>query len=155
MNNLKRIVVTRHPGLVEWLLQEQVMTSRDTVIDHVDNPDQIRGCHVIGILPPQLAQHAHLITVVNLRIPQKIRGVELNAEQVRECLPDGESPLFSYAILPLHKLKRIERQADMDAGRAGAGHQMLGWSPTTDDKLRVDDGSDDAPKEPAQIDRQA
>ena len=76
------IIVTRHRGLVEYLIQQGVPADTP-VIEHA-TPEAIRGKRVIGVLPMHLAVHAALVIEVPMDIPAELRGVELTAEQTAQ-----------------------------------------------------------------------
>lgn len=80
---MKPIVVTRHAALIE-LLKEREMIDDSTEIVASCTPDQIRGRHVIGILPLHLAVFAESVTVVQIDAPPELRGRELDLEQTRK-----------------------------------------------------------------------
>ena len=77
------IIVTRHPALVDYLIAEGIADPDTPVIAHAC-PDDIRGRHVIGVLPLHLAAEAASVTEVPLSLPPELRGVELSEEQVRK-----------------------------------------------------------------------
>ncbi len=78
------VVVTRHKGLVTYLIEERLVSTDVEVLDHVDHPSQIKGKNVIGILPLSLAIHANTVMDIPLNIPKEMRGKELSAEEVRQ-----------------------------------------------------------------------
>lgn len=85
MPNCKWIVVTRHSALIEYIKQEKIIWHGNfEVITHVENPEQIEGCNVVGILPPHLAMWADCVKNIPLNIPVELRGVELTLDQVRQ-----------------------------------------------------------------------
>lgn len=78
------LVVTRHPALVELLLERGLIKKGDfTLISHA-TPEDVAGKDVIGVLPMALAALANTITEVPLMVPQELRGQELTLDQVRE-----------------------------------------------------------------------
>jgi putative CRISPR-associated protein (TIGR02620 family) len=79
----EKVVVTRHPALVEHLVEEGIVNEDTPVLIHA-SADDIAGKHVIGILPLHLAALAESVTVVPLSVPPELRGTELSVEQVRE-----------------------------------------------------------------------
>ena len=89
----EKIVVTRHPGLVEFLVSRGVVGADVQVIEHA-TADQVRGKHVFGVLPLHLAREAACVTEIPLNIPQELRGKELSVEQVRQFA--GEP--WTYAV---------------------------------------------------------
>ena len=78
------VVVTRHPALVEYLIESEVINEEAPVITGNANISDIEGRHVIGILPLRLAAYAASITEVSLDIPFDQRGKELTIDQIRE-----------------------------------------------------------------------
>jgi hypothetical protein len=80
---METIVVTRHATLVEHLVQVGLVPPGTKVISHASE-EAVRGKHVVGILPLQLAALAGRVTVVPMRVPPELRGQELTLEQVRE-----------------------------------------------------------------------
>jgi hypothetical protein len=77
------LVVTRHPGLVEFLMERGLCTPEVTVIPHA-SPEDVRGKHVCGVLPHSLSCLCESFTEVPLALPLELRGVELSLEQVRQ-----------------------------------------------------------------------
>lgn len=78
------IVVTRHRGLVELLREMGIIDERAVIIEHVTDPEQVRGRHVIGVLPMHLAAVTASITEVPLALSQADRGVELTVDRLRQ-----------------------------------------------------------------------
>ena len=76
------VIVTRHNGLVQYLLEIGLADSSTQVISHA-SPDAIRGKHVCGVLPHSLSCLCESFTEVPLKLPAELRGVELTLEQVR------------------------------------------------------------------------
>ena len=76
------IVVTRHKSLVEYLRQEGIIDDNCTVIEHA-SPAEVRGQHVVGVVPLRLAALAASVTEIPLDIPAELRGTELGIEDIR------------------------------------------------------------------------
>lgn len=76
------LVVTRHPGLVEVLKDFGLCDQTTKVIDHA-TIDDVKGKHVIGVLPLSLARYTRTLTEITLTLPPELRGKELTAEEVR------------------------------------------------------------------------
>jgi putative CRISPR-associated protein (TIGR02620 family) len=76
------VVVTRHLGLVEYLIELGLCSSSAQVISHATVED-VKGKHVIGVLPLSLAVVAESVTEVPMSIPAELRGQELTLEQMR------------------------------------------------------------------------
>ena len=77
------VIVTRHKALVEYLVNKGIVSKDSQVISHATASD-IRGKHVIGVLPMHMAALARTITEIPLDIPAEMRGKELSLEQVKE-----------------------------------------------------------------------
>jgi putative CRISPR-associated protein (TIGR02620 family) len=82
------LVVTRHSALVELLLERRIIGPGSRfdgfeVISHVENPEQIRGKDIIGVLPLSLAAFCSSVTEVSMTVPPEMRGKELSLEQMR------------------------------------------------------------------------
>jgi len=84
---LEPVIVTRHEALTEYLVEMSIAPAGAEVIPHA-GADDVRGRHVIGVLPLHLAALTASLTVVPLDIPREMRGVELTLEQVREMAGD-------------------------------------------------------------------
>ena len=85
MSNI--IVVTRHKGLVDYLLAEGMITRGTKVVSHASEED-VRGKDVIGVLPLHLAAQAASVTEVPLALTPEMRGVELAEPDVRRVAGD-------------------------------------------------------------------
>lgn len=90
----KPLIVTRHKGLVEVLCEDFGLTDIE-VITHA-SIDDVRDRNVIGILPIELAAFCETITVLSLNLPPELRGVELNADQVREYMGELNTYTVNY-----------------------------------------------------------
>ena len=82
---MKKVVVTRHLALVRVMIEEGVIGVDVPAIEHATAED-VRGCHVFGVLPLTLAALADRVTVPDLRVPAELRGKELNEAEVRAHL---------------------------------------------------------------------
>jgi len=80
---METIVVTRHEALVKYLREIGLIDENTPVIAHA-TPEQVRGKHVIGVLPLHLAALVAQVTEVPLRVPPELRGQELTLEQIRK-----------------------------------------------------------------------
>lgn len=76
------LIITRHPGLLEFLLQEGVLVGSVPVLAHAKAED-LRGKVVIGVLPLHLAAEADLVIEAQLDLTPEMRGKELSADEVR------------------------------------------------------------------------
>jgi len=77
------LIVTRHPGLVEYLRELGLVAEGVEVIDHA-TPEKVAGRHVCGVLPHSLSCLTASFTEVPLTLPAELRGKELSLEQVRK-----------------------------------------------------------------------
>ena len=76
------IVVTRHPALVELLRERGLISGEWELLSHC-TPEQVRGRHVIGVLPLSLAAVAERVTEIPLDLTPELRGVELDLPTLR------------------------------------------------------------------------
>ena len=79
---MKKIVVTRHRALVEYLKELGLTDDNTEVISHA-NIEDVKGKHVIGVLPLWLSCHASKITEIQIRIPKEKRGKDLSLEDIK------------------------------------------------------------------------
>lgn len=86
MNKITTII-TRHPGLVQYLQEIGLADSKTEVLAHA-TPENVRGEHVCGVLPHSLSCLAASFTEVPLTLPAELRGAELTLEQVRQYAGD-------------------------------------------------------------------
>lgn len=77
------IVVTRHKALLELLRERGLIDDTAFVVEHA-TADDVRGRHVIGILPLHLAAIASTVTTIPMDVPRELRGQELTLDQTRE-----------------------------------------------------------------------
>lgn len=80
--------ITRHPGAVQWAMQQQL--DYDVHLEHLDHSIDLQANDiVIGTLPINMVyllnqkgvRYIHL----SLDIPQHLRGVELDVTQLKQC----------------------------------------------------------------------
>lgn len=82
MKEARLIIVTRHPGAVEWIRRQGL---EGEVIPHATS-EQIRGRVVIGNLPLYLAAEADVVGSIDLpNLPPELRGQDLTPEQMDEA----------------------------------------------------------------------
>jgi len=77
------LVVTRHPGLVEYLRELGLVGDDVEIIDHA-TPEKVAGRHVCGVLPHSLSCLTASFTEVPLRLTPELRGKELDLETLRK-----------------------------------------------------------------------
>ena len=80
---MQRVIVTRHPALVEYLAEIGLVVEKTPVLAHVRVED-VRGKHVIGVLPLHLAAEAARVTEIPVRLTPADRGKELDISRLRE-----------------------------------------------------------------------
>jgi hypothetical protein len=78
-----RIIVTRHPALVEVLRED--FDIEGEAHEHA-TAELVRDRAVIGVLPLHLAALAFSVTAVDLDLPPELRGKELTVDEVRRHL---------------------------------------------------------------------
>lgn len=76
------VVVTRHQVLVQHLQEQGLVSENCIVLEHV-TADDVKGKHVIGVLPLNLAAAAKMVTEIPITIPADRRGQELTLDEVR------------------------------------------------------------------------
>ena len=82
------VVITRHPALVEYLLDEKIIQENTKVVEHVTIPEMVQGKNVLGVLPHNLSCLCESFTEVPLRLPSELRGKELTIDQIRQYASD-------------------------------------------------------------------
>ncbi len=75
------LVVTRHKGLVEYLIDKGIITTQTEVVEHAA-PEVVKGKHVIGVLPHSLSCLTATFSEVPLKLTPDMRGRELTKEDV-------------------------------------------------------------------------
>jgi Putative CRISPR-associated protein (Cas_VVA1548) len=92
------LIVTRHPALVALASERGISAAR--VISHVDDPAQLRGLHVCGVLPLELAAETASVTEIPLTVPRDRWGVELPLDELRGYAGRAST----------YEVQRLERQ---------------------------------------------
>jgi len=77
------LIITRHPGLVEFLKAKGYVPLDAEVKTHASGED-VAGKDVWGVLPHNLSCLCNTFTEVPLNLPAELRGVELTKEQVEQ-----------------------------------------------------------------------
>ncbi|HEC26703.1 MAG TPA: hypothetical protein ENI67_04755 [Gammaproteobacteria bacterium] len=90
---MKKLIVTRHPALVEYLRQLDLVDSSAEVVTHA-TPDKVAGRHVYGVLPHHLSCLCTAYTEVPLLLPVELRGHELTLAQVEQYA----QPVQTYTV---------------------------------------------------------
>jgi hypothetical protein len=73
------VIVTRHPAFLELLRRRGLVPPNTPVVEHA-TPEDVRGRHVFGQLPLELAALAASLTTICIDVPQEMRGQELPLE---------------------------------------------------------------------------
>ena len=95
----EKVVVTRHPGLIEHLRKEGLVHGDIRVIEHASIED-VRGKHVFGVLPLWLAAEAMSVTEVTLNLPPEARGRELTLAEVQRYMTGCTTYVVRRSTLP-------------------------------------------------------
>jgi CRISPR-associated protein Csx16 len=77
----KTIIVTRHPGALDWLRKHHPELGEAEVVSHA-SPEQIQGARVIGVLPVNLAAVCGEYWHLAMEVPPEARGKELSREDM-------------------------------------------------------------------------
>ncbi|RUM64230.1 MAG: hypothetical protein DSZ04_02985 [Sulfurimonas sp.] len=76
------LVVTRHQGLVDYLLAEGLIDDDTRVVTHASKRDVLHK-HVIGVLPHSLSAMTKTFSEIPLDLPPEMRGKELSVADIR------------------------------------------------------------------------
>lgn len=76
------LVVTRHKGMLEYLVYMGYIPSDSRSITHVTDPSVIKGRIVWGVLPHSLSSLCSVFCEVPLNLPPEYRGKELSMEEM-------------------------------------------------------------------------
>jgi putative CRISPR-associated protein (TIGR02620 family) len=87
------LIVTRHSGLVEYLIREGLATTETVVVSHA-TPENVAGLNVCGVLPHSLSCLCASFTEVPLFLPAELRGQELTVDQVAQYA----QPAVTYTV---------------------------------------------------------
>ena len=102
-----QLVITRHPALVQYLLEEGIVGPDTPVIDHATAGD-VRGTHVLGVLPHHLSAAAATITEVPLRLTLADRKAtqkgDLPVSRIRQIA--GAPVTYQVRIVPSANKRR-------------------------------------------------
>jgi len=81
---VEKVVITRHASLVELLRERGIIWWGDVRIIPHATPDDVRGQHVVGVLPLSLAALAVTVTEIPLALAPEDQGRELDIERLRQ-----------------------------------------------------------------------
>lgn len=80
---MSTLIVTRHQGLVQYLIAKGFVPADVEVVEHA-SAEVVTGKHVWGVLPHSLSVLCASFTEIPLSLPVELRGVELTQEQVEQ-----------------------------------------------------------------------
>jgi len=95
-----KVVVTRHTSLVDYLRERGLIDDGALVIPRPSEED-VRGRHVIGVLPLHMAALAATITEVPLALTREDRGRKLSLERLREIA----KPPRTYVVRDINEVR--------------------------------------------------
>ena len=78
---MDKLVVTRYQSLAEYMVKIKLIDKDTKIITHAKIQD-VKGKHVLGVIPYWLACHAKKFTEIQLRVPSERKGKELSLEEV-------------------------------------------------------------------------
>jgi hypothetical protein len=119
MNVTIDLIVTRHPTLVELLIERGIATAETPVLEHA-TPDDVRDKHVLGVLPHHLAAQAASITEIPIR----------STVETREAMQRGDLTLEQLRAIAGEPCSYRVRKAEHSgtARKAAALEEALRWA---------------------------
>ncbi len=84
------VVVTRHAGLIEYLIEKGIVSKDVEIVAHATSKTVI-GKHVVGVLPHSLSSLTLSYTEVPLHLPAELRGRELSLGEVKRYAQPAET----------------------------------------------------------------
>lgn len=100
------LVVTRHPALVQLLIDRGLTTAETPVIAHATARD-VRGRVVAGVLPMALAAECARVIEIPLSVSRQDRGRELTIEELRSCA----GPAVEYSVCRVEEIPPLDLDA--------------------------------------------
>ena len=79
---MEKLVVTRYVSLVQYLKEIGLIDDGTKVITRAEIKD-VKGKHVLGVLPYWLSCHTGKYTEVQIRVPSERKGKELSLEEIQ------------------------------------------------------------------------
>lgn len=76
------LLLTRHQGLIDWLIHKKIVSPEIKVLPHAAYPEVVKDLHVIGVAPLWLAAECKSFTEIRLDIPSEARGKELSMDDL-------------------------------------------------------------------------
>ena len=81
-SNEEIIVVTRHKGMIEYLVYMGYVPNDCQIVSHVTDSSILKGKTVWGVLPHSLSSLCDMFCEVPLNLPAELRGKELSMEEM-------------------------------------------------------------------------
>lgn len=81
---MKKVIVTRHQALTELLRERHPELVSGEVLSHIADVEEVRGAHIIGVVPLRIAAAAAAVTEIPLSLSPEDRGRELPIERLRQ-----------------------------------------------------------------------
>lgn len=97
-NNEEIVVVTRHKGMVDYLVYMGYVPSDCSIISHVTEPSMLKDKTVWGVLPHSLSSLCSAFCEVPLYIPAEFRGKELSMEEMSRFA--GPAKCYQVKVVP-------------------------------------------------------
>ena len=127
------IIITRHPALVQLLAERGIIDGTEAVVAHA-SPEDVRGRHVIGVLPLSLAAMAASVTEVPLSLAPEDRGKELDIQRLREVAGDAVTYVVAERDKADANVRRVAERM-FDAGASNVLPPMPAIEDVTGDVL--------------------
>ena len=121
---MNAIIITRHPALVEYLVESGLVPADAPCVSHADE-SMVTGKHVIGVLPLRLAALAASVTEIPLDIPAELRGHELTIDQVRQYAGEPVRYVIRTEDRLVEEAVALARQCDRITGTTEAGDAVM------------------------------
>ncbi len=97
-NNEEIVVVTRHKGMVDYLVHMGYIPSDAHVISHVTDTSVLSGKTVWGVLPHSLSCLCAAFCEIPLNLPAEYRGKELSMEETMRFA--GPAQCYQVKVVP-------------------------------------------------------
>ena len=92
------IVVTRHKGMVDYLVHMGYIPSDCQIVSHVTEPSMLKDKTVWGVLPHSLSSLCSAFCEVPLNLPPELRGKELSMEEMVRFA--GPAKCYQVKVVP-------------------------------------------------------
>ena len=78
------VIVTRHKGLAEYIVEKGIAPKGTRIVPRVTVPDFLDDKIVVGVLPLRRAARAELIVDIPLLLEEQDRNEDLSVDRIRE-----------------------------------------------------------------------